>query len=65
MAPDDDDAVPQAAQEGTQEILGVTMRSYVLEDGRRVFHADDVHRLLRGLLFDEKPEPESEDDQSA
>ena len=56
MCDDDKDDIPQSVSEGTQEILGLPMRSYVLDDGRRVFHADDVHRLLRSMLFDEKPD---------
>lgn len=38
--------IPQATHEGETEILGVKLRTYRLDDGRAVIHADDFHKLL-------------------
>ena len=42
-----DDSAPKATHEGTMEIMGVTLRTYRLDDGRTIIDADDVHRLWR------------------
>lgn len=38
--------IAKATHEGKMEILGVKLRSYRLDDGRTVIHADDFHKLL-------------------
>jgi hypothetical protein len=38
--------IPNAVSEGVQEIMGVKLRTYVLDDGRRIIDADDFHKLL-------------------
>lgn len=38
--------VPKATHEGKSTILGVEVRTYRLDDGRAVIHADDFHKLL-------------------
>ena len=38
--------LPQATHEGVMTILGVQLRTYRLDDGRTVIHADDFHRLM-------------------
>lgn len=40
------DDLPTAMIEGELTICGVTLRTYVLDDGRRILNADDVHRLF-------------------
>ena len=47
MKPARPDDIPQATHESVQTILGVEIRTYVLDDGRRVIHADDFHNLLK------------------
>lgn len=50
--------IPQATHEGKTTILGVEVRSYRLDDGRAVIHADDFHKILEvmGLGPDELKE---------
>jgi hypothetical protein len=38
--------IPRAIWEGTFTMFGVTLRCYVLDDGARIIHADDVARLF-------------------
>lgn len=44
--------IPQVVHEGTQEIMGVTLRTYVLDDGRRIINADDFHKLMEVMMGD-------------
>ena len=47
--------LPKATHEGKSTILGVEVRTYKLDDGRAVIHADDFHKLLEvmGITADE------------
>lgn len=38
--------LPKATHEGRATILGVELRTYRLDDGRNIIHADDMHKLL-------------------
>ena len=42
----EEDKLPEAGRESVVEIGGFKLRCYHLDDGRRVFHADDVHAFL-------------------
>ncbi len=42
--------IPEAISESIVEIDGFKLRCYQLDDGRRVFHAEDVQRLLSNML---------------
>lgn len=54
MKPARPEDIPRATHEGTMTVMGVKLRTYRLDDGRTVIHADDFHRLLEemGLLDD-------------
>jgi hypothetical protein len=41
--------IPFATHESVQEIMGVRVRFYVLDDGRRIINADDFHKLLETM----------------
>ena len=45
--------IPVATHEGTMTIMGVTLRTYRLDDGRTLIHADDFHRLMKVMGFDD------------
>lgn len=49
MKPARDEDIPKATHEGTATILGVTVRTYRLDDGRIVIHADDFPQLLAAM----------------
>jgi hypothetical protein len=49
MKPARDEDIPKATHEGTQTLFGVEVRTYVLDDGRAIIHADDFHKLLRAM----------------
>jgi hypothetical protein len=55
------EVLPKAVAENTMTMLGVTLRCYVLDDGRRVFNQEDCERFF-AILFDEATPalPESE-----
>lgn len=38
--------MPKATHEGKTTILGVEVRTYRLDDGRAIIHADDFHKLM-------------------
>lgn len=44
------DQIPKTISETTMEILGVELRVYVLDDGRRIINADDIHKLFAKLF---------------
>lgn len=44
-----DERLPQATHEGELALAGVRLRTYQLDDGRRVIHADDIHALVDAL----------------
>jgi hypothetical protein len=43
------DNLPTAIEEGTLDIGGVTLRTYVLDDGRRIINAEDLSKLFVSL----------------
>lgn len=45
------DDIPKATHEGKLSILGIELRTYRLDDGRTVIHADDFHRLMAAMGF--------------
>jgi hypothetical protein len=45
------DAIPTATHEGTVELLGITLRTYRLDDGRTIFNADDFKKLLEHMAL--------------
>lgn len=53
--------IPQATHEGKTTIMGVELRTYRLDDGRSVIHADDFHKLLDVMGFGIDGELTSED----
>lgn len=46
MKPARDEDLPKATHQGTTEILGVIVRTFRLDDGRAIIHADDFHKLM-------------------
>ena len=44
---------PVATHEVKTTILGVELRTYRLDDGRAIIHADDFHKLLDAMGFTE------------
>lgn len=41
--------IPKATHESEQELFGVKVRTYVLDDGRRIINADDFDRLWKAM----------------
>jgi len=50
MKPARDDDIPKATHEGTATLFGVKVRTFRLDDGRSVIHADDFHKLLDAMF---------------
>jgi hypothetical protein len=50
MKPARPEDLPQVVHEGEQELLGVKLRTYVLDDGRRIIDADDFHKLMAVMV---------------
>ena len=46
MKPARPEDIPQATHESVQEFFGVKVRTYVLDDGRRIINAEDFHKLM-------------------
>lgn len=46
--------IPFVTHESVQEIMGVKIRTYVLDDGRRIIHADDFHKLMEAMGMTDK-----------
>ncbi len=46
MKPARPEDIPKATHESEQEFFGVRVRTYVLDDGRRIINADDFHKLM-------------------
>ena len=44
------DDIPRMIEEGELTIAGIRLRSYVLSNGMRVIHADDVDTWVEALL---------------
>jgi hypothetical protein len=44
--------LPKATHEGKSVILGIEVRTYRLDDGRAVIHADDFHKILEAMGLD-------------
>lgn len=53
MKPARPEDIPQATHEGTLELLGMKLRTYRLDDGSTVIHADDFHKFLEQTGFGE------------
>lgn len=49
MKPARPDDIPTATHESVQEFFGVKVRTYVLDDGRRIINADDFHKLMETM----------------
>lgn len=45
--------IPKATHEGVMELLGMKLRTYRLDDGRTVIHADDFHAFLKHAGFED------------
>jgi hypothetical protein len=41
--------IPKATHESVQEFFCVKVRTYVLDDGRRIINADDFHKLMASM----------------
>jgi len=41
--------LPNATHEGVTTILGIEVRTYRLDDGRSIIHADDFHKVLEAM----------------
>jgi hypothetical protein len=54
--------IPKATHESVQTILGVELRTYVLDDGRRIINAEDFHKLLAVMGLDPNNLPTSWED---
>lgn len=44
------DAIPEATWEGEINIAGVTIRCYVLDNGMRIFNADDIEKFFNSAI---------------
>lgn len=51
MKPARPEDIPQAIHEGTMELLGMKLRTYRLDDGRTLIHADDFEEFLKRTGF--------------
>ena len=51
--------IPKAVWEGELNICGVKIRCAVLDDGRRVFNADDIHEFFNSEHIPTKEEADS------
>jgi hypothetical protein len=52
MKPAREEDIPRATHEGEMELLGVKLRTYRLDDGRTLIHADDFHKLMDVMGLD-------------
>jgi hypothetical protein len=50
MKPARNEDIPKATHEGTATLFGVTVRTFRLDDGRAVIHADDFHKLIDAMF---------------
>lgn len=48
--------LPKATHEGETTILGVKIRTYRLDDGRAIIHADDFHKLMEVMGLKDTPQ---------
>jgi hypothetical protein len=46
------DNIPKAISEATLNIMGTEVRCYVLDNGERIFNADDVEKLFNEAAGD-------------
>jgi hypothetical protein len=46
MTDEPKDDLPKATHESVQYYYGIAIRTYVLDDGRRIINADDFHKLM-------------------
>jgi hypothetical protein len=49
MKPARPEDLPMDVSEGTMEAFGITLRTFVLDDGRRIIDGEDFHKLLAVL----------------
>jgi hypothetical protein len=49
MKPARPEDIPRATHESVQTFFGVEVRTYVLDDGRRIINAEDFHKLMVAL----------------
>lgn len=49
MKPARPEDIPRATHETVQNYFGVDVRTYVLDDGRRIINAEDFHKLMAVL----------------
>lgn len=54
MKPARPEDIPQATHEGTLDVLGFKLRTYRLDDGRTVIHAEDFEKFMEAWL---SPDP--------
>ena len=52
MKPAREEDIPKATHQGTTTIMGIEVRTYRLDDGRSIIHADDFHKLLEAMGLD-------------
>lgn len=45
-------AIPKATHEGEATLFGVKVRTYRLDSGESVIHADDFHKLIEAMFGD-------------
>lgn len=55
------DNLPRTIAEGALTTSGVTLRTYVLEDGRRIINADDLAALFGAWGASDTPAPTEEE----
>jgi hypothetical protein len=55
MKPARPDDIPAATHESVQEFFGIKVRTYVLDDGRRIINAEDFHRLMEAMGVPKEP----------
>ncbi len=53
MKPAREEDIPKATHEGKMMILGIEVRTYRLDDGRAVIHAEDFCKLLEAMDLDD------------
>lgn len=49
MKPARPEDIPTATHESVQTFFGVDVRTYVLDDGRRIINAEDFHKLMAAM----------------
>lgn len=47
-----DNDLPKAIHESRTILFGMEVRVCILDDGRRIIHAEDFHKLLKKMYLD-------------